>query len=159
MGLSAHPQPHTYQQPSTAVDLITFFVGTLHGRAKQMGTGAAESLSVKVRTHAAKCTCLRKELNDGTFVFSPLSTVIDCSILGSPANGYVSYVGWTTISEIAEFMCDTGYTAAADMTTNATCQFPGGWSTLPTYCQSELSPTKHTPQTYRHGTFTYVHIK
>ena len=68
---------------------------------------------------------------------------MDCRILGSAANGYVSYVGGATISEIAEFMCDTGYTLVGDLPANAICQFPGEWSALPTFCQSELNATKH----------------
>lgn len=78
-------------------------------------------------------------------------TVADCRILGSPANGYVSYVGGTTVGEIAEFMCDRGYTIAGDLSANVTCQFPGDWSVFSAFCQSELDHTIY-PQSYAAGT-------
>ena len=67
-----------------------------------------------------------------------LFLTVSCGSLDDPINGRVTTTG-TTLSSIATYTCDTGYTLTGDMT--RTCQANRDWTGLEPSCNREYSMT------------------
>ena len=67
-----------------------------------------------------------------------LFLTVSCGSLSDPINGRVTTTG-TTLSSIATYTCDTGYTRSGDMT--RTCQANRDWTGSEPSCNREYSMT------------------
>ncbi|XP_064386119.1 sushi, von Willebrand factor type A, EGF and pentraxin domain-containing protein 1-like isoform X4 [Halichondria panicea] len=92
-------------------------------------------------------TCTASGWTDGG---SPTCTVVSCGSLDDPINGRVTTTG-TTLSNIATYTCNTGYTRSGDQT--RTCQANGDWSGSEPVCNL-ICPNLGVPT---NGGVTYSH--